>query len=641
MDDTYRIILQLKDELSVGLKEIKDKLEDTRVAGVNVSKGMESIGKSMKSTMAPIKEFTRGIQAILSLGGVAVLISRVVRELGNLEAAYLKVNPEMNRVIGSAAQFTAAMKQNEAALGRVVAELISPARAEFQAVLQQWGREALTVGNNLDRIGEIIGKVVRYGIKVIQTLGKIFVDQWKLFYMMMDTLVDITIAVGKIIWIPLKAGFDWMIYGIKIAFQEAINFLLGMIEGLVQGVGKGISALTGGLLGKGIAGISLGKVDFGAIKPENVNIVAEWGKVISGAIGDLTTTFNDLVDLGKTYVDVWSNTPVATMLATPETDEERKARETIEKEQAGILKTIDDRIAFFKAQNKEGWDASAIANARRTKEAEDARKLDIERNRLLRDANIVRLKAAQGFFADPIAAIGEVLGTAQTEAAGLGGGMNEMLTNFFVIAEQGLATLIGSIVEMAPVILLIIAIMKIFEGMMEIIGPSIDAIIKPFVEALMTIGNALGTMLLPIFQALEPLFTILGGALGSGLVAIFTMLIPVFKVVGAVIYGIVVTIIFVLNLIIDVINFFIPGKAWDIAKLAMPTPPKFHEGGIAKNDMLAILQKGEIVTNPYKSRSYIAGGGAGGITINAPNARYLDGRTAAELVRLGLVAMKA
>ena len=57
--------------------------------------------------------------------------------------------------------------------------------------------------------------------------------------------------------------------------------------------------------------------------------------------------------------------------------------------------------------------------------------------------------------------------------------------------------------------------------------------------------------------------------------------------------------------------------------------------------MLAILKKGEVVLNPYKSAAYVAGGGGGGVTINAPNARYLDKGTAAELVRLGLAGMRA
>jgi hypothetical protein len=69
-------------------------------------------------------------------------------------------------------------------------------------------------------------------------------------------------------------------------------------------------------------------------------------------------------------------------------------------------------------------------------------------------------------------------------------------------------------------------------------------------------------------------------------------------------------------------------------------------GGIVTRPTLALLGESGAeavvpLTNPYRGRGYGGGAGIGGITINAPNARYLDARTAGQLVRLGLVAMRS
>jgi hypothetical protein len=103
-----------------------------------------------------------------------------------------------------------------------------------------------------------------------------------------------------------------------------------------------------------------------------------------------------------------------------------------------------------------------------------------------------------------------------------------------------------------------------------------------------------------------------------------------------------IAIVYVINSIIDSINWAFGWAGAKLARLAIPTMPTFHQGGTAQEDTIALLKKGEVVLNPYKSKAYIAGGGVGGgITINAPNARYLDANMAAELVRMGLVAMRA
>ncbi len=73
-------------------------------------------------------------------------------------------------------------------------------------------------------------------------------------------------------------------------------------------------------------------------------------------------------------------------------------------------------------------------------------------------------------------------------------------------------------------------------------------------------------------------------------------------------------------------------------------PHAYASGGLVTEPTLALLGETgpEMVvplSNPYRGQSRAASG-IGGITINAPHARYIDGRTAAQLVRQGLKAMR-
>ncbi len=80
--------------------------------------------------------------------------------------------------------------------------------------------------------------------------------------------------------------------------------------------------------------------------------------------------------------------------------------------------------------------------------------------------------------------------------------------------------------------------------------------------------------------------------------------------------------------------------------IANPAAPQhFASGGVVSRPTLALLgesgPEAVVPLNPYSGRSSRSMSGVGGITIVAPNARYLDGRTAGQLVRLGLAAMRA
>ncbi|MDD5391075.1 MAG: hypothetical protein PHD37_17190 [Gallionellaceae bacterium] len=639
--DTYELLLELRDELSGSLRRVNASLGQTRSAGQQAASGIKGVATSMKTATAQFRAFSQIMRQITTLGGAAYAIHTVVRTLGELEAAYLKLHPEMNKVIGSSAQFTAAVNANKVALGQLVNEIVSPARAEVQAVLQEWADQVKGVNDEFDRTGEIVGTVVQYIIKAVKTTASLALDTWKFWIGLIDAIVKIVAAVGKIIWLPLKVGFEWVVYGIKVAFQETINFLAGMVEGLVQSIGKALSWISGGKLGKDLLGFDIKAMNAGAAKPAEVNIAAEWKKILEPLSKDLGSKFEGFGQAIDDLVKIWSTTPEATLIATPpdleaikKLIEERKkeAREIADAGERERTELYAGLVAYYENQRK--FD-------------EDLLKAQAEQLRLAREERRARMLSAQSFMADPMAEIGKVIQTALEGASMVDGGIMEMIPAFFDLLVGGFQGLLDSLVEFGPLIALAMVVIQVLSGIAEILGPIVINMLAPFLAYLEGWGNVLGTLLLPILEAFEPALNAIGMLL-NGLLPLFELLVPVFQAIGWVIKAVLVPVVGIVRVVIMAINLFIDGLNWafgwlgvKLKRLTVPDMPTFHSGGVAEDDTMALLKKGEVVLNPYKSKSYVAGGGGGGITINAPNARYIDKTLAADLVRMGLAGMRA
>lgn len=346
----------------------------------------------------------------------------------------------------------------------------------------------------------------------------------------------------------------------------------------------------------------------------------------------------------------------------------------------------------------------------------------LEALKAIRD-NTDKLDQARSFLTDPFGTASSMAEGAYEAAAAKGGDAASGVENFFSFLTTGVERLRGTIsgiyaamgdpatisafisglgaiaaslgsllLEAAPLILLFIALKEVFDGMMEIIGPSLEALWKPFKDVLHLIGNAIGTLLLPIFEALEPLFVAIGETLERLLVPLFRALQPIFDLIGVLLMPLVTLfdvlsilfepLIFVLevlstvisavltpvvgilkaafdaladgvawvhgivsgfftgiaNAIIDVVNslFVSINDVFGWAGVALPMIPKYEQGGYVPNDGLAYLHAGEYVV-PRKD----VGAGGGDIIINAPNAKYIDAKLAADLVMMGLKAARA
>jgi hypothetical protein len=650
--DTYEILLQLRDELSANLKLVNANLGKTATAGKQAAGGISGIRSSMKQALQPMKDFQMIFRQIMGMGGLAYVLRKIATEISDMEKAFLKLNPEMRKVTGSAFQFGAAMEASKASFGGLVAEMLGPARGEIIAMIQEWSAGLKKSGDDAAEVGNVIGQVVRYGVKVFATLGRAVYDNFNLMVIAVKTVYQIIRSVGEFIWLPIKKGFLTIISPIREQFAALINWLLSSVEEALRWIGGALQKITFGKVGGGMAGLQMGRVSAEDLKPENVQLKT-WNQVAE----EIKATFGEVgVELQKVlnaYVDIWQREPgAATLYAIPPTEAEKAAADALKKWQEEYLKNLLDRVTLLKDLNKQAVAAALATNTQHAREAEEQRKLDEERNKLLREMRKGQLDQAMGFFQDPMAAISGVgqtaLGNTAAGNAGEIGGLGGMISEFFLQMQFGLEGLFASLAAIGPLVLLFLALIEVATGVQEILGPIIDSMLKPIIELLKGLGNALGTLLLPIFQALEPAINAIISVL-KVFMPIFQLLEPVFKLIGNVIKAMMlpvvafcIAIVYVINSIIDSINWAFGWAGAKLARLAIPTMPTFHQGGTAQEDTIALLKKGEVVLNPYKSKAYIAGGGVGGgITINAPNARYLDANMAAELVRMGLVAMRA
>jgi hypothetical protein len=145
--DTYEIVLKLKDELSAGLKDIKDKLDETKAAGKQTKEEVKSFSDKIRTATQPVREFSRAIGGLMAFGGVAMLVNRVAGEIGEMEKAYAKLYPESQKAAGSLTNWNAAMLEMKARQGAVVASVLNPVRAFFLDIIDPIGQATREVTN--------------------------------------------------------------------------------------------------------------------------------------------------------------------------------------------------------------------------------------------------------------------------------------------------------------------------------------------------------------------------------------------------------------------------------------------------------------------------------------------------------------
>ena len=112
--------------------------------------------------------------------------------------------------------------------------------------INQW------LSDNINKITNVFLNLPEIGGKAFQMLKGIahklftiegFTEYFKIVGKLMLTIMknsllvlfNLVMAIGETIWEPLKVGFEWIGYGIKLAFATVVNFFIDKINKLVDG----------------------------------------------------------------------------------------------------------------------------------------------------------------------------------------------------------------------------------------------------------------------------------------------------------------------------------------------------------------------------------------------------------------------
>ncbi len=183
------------------------------------------------------------------------------------------------------------------------------------------------------------------------------------------------------------------------------------------------------------------------------------------------------------------------------------------------------------------------------------------------------------------------------ENASLLGNLSGALTTSFSSILSSLGPFGNMIAGMNPALALLLPVIK---GVTDVLAPSISTVIGPLMESLTGIGTSIGQGLLPIFDALTPVFGILGTMLTTAITPVLQMISPILQVIATVLTV-------VLNPIL---------KAVAIAFEVLRSPVQFlgdlfswvgkHIKTFGDNVGIAIWN----ITHPFNQKGFVNGPGA-------------------------------
>jgi hypothetical protein len=360
-------------------------------------------------------------------------------------------------------------------------------------------RSQLSLMPLIDTVGDIgLGVVVglqRAGEAIVWWMG----FQYKAFGGFMGRLFDLTATVAKILWLPIEIAFAKPIHAIEVAFVAMINFLLATAEAAFNWLGEKFQEISGGLVGGGMAGMKIGRLETPAAPAEKRDLIGEAKALVMGFVDRTATWGTDMLDELKKGLDVFR--PVA--------DHTKEA--------------VD---AIWAAAQQVGGGAAAASLMRVSPTAEQAmpwKPLPIA----------------------PVISAMMMSGGREEEKPSAFMGMMDKLTSGFA----------GLLAPLASVQMVIHPLVTIFKGMMAILQPFIDAILTPIIGILTILGNTIGKILIPVFQFLAPIIELVGKAFvwfyNKVILPIGNVLMWIFTTLGNVFIGIANAIIWVINLFLS------------------------------------------------------------------------------------------
>jgi hypothetical protein len=175
--------------------------ESVSTAAKNAGGAIHNLAQQVKATVQPVRDLANSARELLQFGGAAIMARQLYNALADCEAQFIKLNPQLANAKGSANELKKAWDGLKASFGGGLNQTISPARG--------WLSEQM---NSVSQFGTFM-RINQYD------LAKAMIDYWKIGG-------EKILGIFKITTQAIKSVFDTMIYSVKSAFQDAMNWML-------------------------------------------------------------------------------------------------------------------------------------------------------------------------------------------------------------------------------------------------------------------------------------------------------------------------------------------------------------------------------------------------------------------------------
>jgi len=260
--------------------------------------------KGLDGTVRGIGNTFKLLMGGAALGGVTLAFRRLYNEAAACEKAFADLHPSTQRAAGSMMQFQRAINESKESFGKLINDIVSPSRSLLIATIQDSIDKMKTFGDEAETVGEKLGRIGVYTVKVFQTLGRLIYDNFNLFRLMMEAIWTLVKAVGESIWLPLKKGFLLIIQPIKQAFLDMVKWVLAQVTTMVNWIGNALEKISGGKLGSALSAFSAGKLTAGDLDPGSVKIVNGWKEIWNNVGSKFDDIVESLSDIANAYIDI-------------------------------------------------------------------------------------------------------------------------------------------------------------------------------------------------------------------------------------------------------------------------------------------------------------------------------------------------
>lgn len=288
-------------------------------------------------------------------------------------------------------------------------------------------------------------------------------------------LFNVVVAVSETIWQPLKTGFEWVGYGIKLAFTTVVNFFIEKINALVDGFVESINWIIDKIntirefFGqdklKMISGVSQIEVKQSPTKPLQVDtkkITEAWKNVGSSFTNGTKEIIDQYKETGHELAEMFG-------------DEFSEFGQNIDEIMKRPIKVMG--TGSLNGENAE------VTN---TNSSPDSASKGL---------------GAMSSFLSMLGQLGQVIQAI-------------MSSNWIGLLIQFLGALSNSLAEQSESWNKLLNCMStIADIVAQIIGSEFEEMMKPFADGLESIGKIIGSLLLPILQLINSIITPINEAL--------------------------------------------------------------------------------------------------------------------------------